>query len=199
MKSLTGFFKTSIIGGLFVLLPLLLVYLLLSEAVELAVALSTPIADLFPKGTFDAIEYPVATALILIVGASFLIGLALHSEIGRRLGRWIERTTLDRLPAYGAIKSLTNSFKGVEAVDGFKPAVLTSSQGGQEIVYVIEEHGDGKMTILVPWAPTPFAGSVKIVPSDELEMMNATVGEASRVLSHWGVGVSKLLGKGRKE
>ena len=43
------------LGGLFVLLPLILFYLLLAEMLELVVALATPIADLFPKRTFDQI------------------------------------------------------------------------------------------------------------------------------------------------
>jgi hypothetical protein len=46
-------------GGLFVLLPILLLYLLLAEALDLIVALATPIADLFPEGTFGKVEFPV--------------------------------------------------------------------------------------------------------------------------------------------
>lgn len=55
MKTLSEFIKTSILGGLFVLLPLVLFYLLLSELLQVVVALATPIADLFPKDTFDAV------------------------------------------------------------------------------------------------------------------------------------------------
>ena len=50
MKNITEFIKTSLIGGLFVLLPLILFYLLLAEMLELVVMLATPIADLFPEG-----------------------------------------------------------------------------------------------------------------------------------------------------
>ena len=50
MKNLLEFLKTTAMGGLFVLLPVLLLYLLLSEALDLIVALATPIADLFPGG-----------------------------------------------------------------------------------------------------------------------------------------------------
>jgi len=60
-------------GGLFVLLPILLFYLMLSEALDMVVALATPIADLFPVGAFDKVEFPVIVGLILILGISFLI------------------------------------------------------------------------------------------------------------------------------
>ena len=110
MNHLGEFLKTTALGGLFVLLPVLLLYLLLSEALTLIIALAIPLADLFPKGTFDQIKFPVLMALILIVGLSFLIGLALRSGTGRRLGNWIERATLRRLPLYNAIKNLTKGF-----------------------------------------------------------------------------------------
>ena len=180
-------------GGLFVLLPVLLLYLLLSEALDMVVALATPIADLFPGGTFDKIEFPVIVGLILILGVSFLIGLGLRSKTGRGIGQWIERTVLGRVPAYEALKSLTTGFAEAGRAGAFKAAVLTSSDGDREVVYVIEDHGDGDLTVLVPWAPAAFAGSVKIVDRDRVKFLEANLGDVSRALGHWGVGVRELL------
>jgi uncharacterized membrane protein len=195
MKKLLEFLKTTLMGGLFVLLPVLLLYLLLSEALGLIVALATPIADLFQKGTFDDINHPVAMGLILIMGVSFVIGLALRSESGRRLGRWIERTVLGQLPAYKALKNLTTGFTEAGKDGAFKTAVLNSPAGEREIVYIIEDHGNEYLTVLQPWAPTAFAGSVKVVNQDRLEVLDANLGDVSRALSHWGVGVRDLLAK----
>jgi uncharacterized membrane protein len=99
MKQIGEFLKTTALGGLFVMLPVLLLYLLLGEVLDLVIGLATPIADLFPKGTFDNLTTPFPIAVILIVGVSFVIGLALRVEIGRSLGDWIERKVLGRLPA----------------------------------------------------------------------------------------------------
>jgi uncharacterized membrane protein len=140
MKNFMEFLKTSIAGGVLVLLPLLLLYLLLAELLELVVALATPIADLFPKGTFDKINAPVLLALILIVGVSFVFGLALRSMTLRRFGLWIERSMLGRLPMYNAVKSLSRGLVGAEEEGVFRPAVLNSPDGSREIVYVIEDH-----------------------------------------------------------
>ena len=195
MKKTVEFLKTCLIGGLFVLLPLLLFYLLLAEMLQLVVVLATPIADLFPAGTFDQVNAPVLLGLILIVGASFLFGLALRSMILHRFGLWIERSLLGRLPLYTAIKSLSRGLVGSKEDTAFRSAVLDSADGEQEIVYVIEDHGDGKLTVLVPLAPASFAGSVKIMRRDRVKMLNASLGDTSRVLSHWGVGARELLGK----
>ena len=195
MKNFTNFLITSLIGGLFVLLPLILFYLLLAEMLQLVVALATPIADLFPKGTFERINMPVLVALILIVGASFLFGLAVRSMTLRRIGLWIERVALGRLPLYNVVRSLSRGLIGAKEDTAFRPVVLNSSDGEREIIYVIEDHGDGQVTVLVPWAPASFAGSVKILSRDRLEMLDSSLGDTSRVLSHWGVGARELLGK----
>ncbi len=196
MKGLIEFLKTTALGGLFVVLPVLLLYMLLGEMLGLVIALATPIADLFPKGTFDDLTAPFPIAVILLLGVSFLIGLALRVEIGRSLGGWLERKVFDKLPVYGALKSLTKAFGETGEDAAFRPALLAGSDGIQELVYVVEDHGDGLLTILVPWAPTAFSGFVKIVAKDRVEMLDTNLGEASRVLSQWGVGIRDLLGKG---
>jgi uncharacterized membrane protein len=110
MKQIVEFLMTTVIGGLFVLLPVLLLYMLLSEALQLVVALATPIADLFPKGVFAKVNAPVLIAFILIVSVSFLLGIALRSAALSQLGGWIESTVLTRLPAYTVLKRLTKGF-----------------------------------------------------------------------------------------
>ena len=74
MKRLSIFLKTTVVGGLLVLLPLFVFYLLLAEMLELVVAMATPIADVFPKVIFNQVKMPVIVAVILILGASFLFG-----------------------------------------------------------------------------------------------------------------------------
>ena len=196
MKSIGEFFKTTLLGGLFVLLPLLLLYMLLAEAVDLVIAFATPIADLFPKGIFDEVHYKGLLALILIVGVSFIIGLTLRSETGKRMGRWIEDAILGRLPAYKALKGLTKGFADAGKEGAFKPAMMLSDDGERDPAYVIEEHGDGNVTVLIPWSPASFAGSVKVVARERIELLDVSMGDFSKALGNWGVGVGDILGKG---
>lgn len=195
MKGLSEFLKTTASGGMFVLLPVLLLYLLLAEALELVVALATPITELFPEGTFDEVRFPVIIALVLIVGASFLIGLGLRSTTARRLGLSFERTVLGHLPMYDVLKRLTRGFSAEGQSVAFKPAMMISQTGDRELAYVVEDHNDGNVTILLPWAPTPFAGTVKIVKREQVEALDVNLGEFTKIVSQWGVGVRDLLVK----
>jgi len=146
----------------------------------------------FPTGTFDETAAPVLVAILILLGASFVIGIALRSETSRRFGHWVERNTIGRLPLYKAVKELAKGFAGNEA---FRPALLRNSESEQEIVYVIEDHDDDRHTILVPWAPASFAGSVKIVSRERIEMLDSNLADVSRILSQWGVGSRELLEK----
>jgi len=199
VKPLLDFVKTIAAGGLFVVLPLLLFYLLLREILGVLVELATPIADVLegflPEGIFENLISPPIVALGLLLAASLAIGLAMRSDRLTQLGRWLERMTLERVPMYSAVRSLVRGFSASSDSDHFRSALLSSGDGALELVYLVEEHDDGLATVLVPWAPAAFAGSIKIVPRTRLEVLPADLGSASRVISHWGVGMRELLSK----
>jgi len=193
MKNVLEFVKTCLLGGLFVLLPLLIFYMLLNELVEVVVALATPIADLFPEHTFDLLGDPLIIAIVLLVATSFFFGLALRSAILTRVGAWIERASLEKLPMYKAVKQLTKGLVGAEGDNVFSSGLFRAEDGSQELVYIVEDLGEGKLTVIAPTAPAGFSGRVKIVDQDRVIELKASVGDASRVLAHWGFGMSDIL------
>ena len=193
MKNFIGFLKLTAQGGLLVLLPILLFILLLMEIVELVIGLATPIAVLFPAGTFDDPKYPVALAVILLAGMSLLIGIAMKSKTAQKLGNWIEEKTVNKLPIYRFVKALVSGLVGVEKAAAFKPALFDPGNGQREIVYVVEKLANEELTILCPHAPTGFAGPVKIVPTSCIAPLDASLGDVSLVLNHMGLGAGRLL------
>jgi uncharacterized membrane protein len=193
MKRIGNFLKATILGGLFVLLPVVLVYLILSEVMQLAVALATPIADLFPEGTFDKVASPTLVAILLIVGVSFAFGLLMLAGPGRAVGRWVERKVLLPVPGYQVFKSLTRSLGNLEGEEAFKPALLRAADGSLEIIYLIEDHGNGRATVMIPWTPAAMAGNIKIVERNRIEALHASLADVTKVLGHWGMGTRELL------
>jgi uncharacterized membrane protein len=191
-----NFLKTTLLGGLYILLPLMLLWIGLKEIGGLLEAMATPIADLFadlfPPGVFDNLTAPGVVATALIIGASFILGLAAKSAWCRNLGRKIEHSLLDKVPMYQMLKiissSLINSDSGVVS-----PALIVDETGGGDPCYVIEEHGDGRATVLVPWSPASFAGNIKVVQRSNLQYLSCSLDEFSRSLSQIGVGVGECL------
>src|SRR6185312_9045805 len=170
MRGVVRFIKATLIGGLFVVLPVVVLYLLALKAVQLAVQVSTPIAAVVPA-ELSPIKSPLLIAAILIVGASFLVGLAMYSRPARRCGHWLEAQTLQRIALYKFFKGLTGAMGGADDA-GFRPALLTLPTGAKAFALIIEEHGDGGATVFVPSAPTPTVGTVQIAERDQLQILN---------------------------
>lgn len=193
MRTIIEFLRTCLVGGLFVLLPLLLFYLLFSELLDIIVALATPIAELFPEETLNRLSDPVFVAIPLLLISSFAFGLALRSQALVRLGLLIERNTLMHVPLYKAVKRLSQGLVGTEGDGVFMSGLLKTGDGETELVYIIEEHENGNLTVLVPLAPAGFSGSIKVVSTERIIRLDTSIGEASKVVAHWGIGMSEIM------
>ncbi|MBT8339881.1 MAG: hypothetical protein HKP58_09625 [Desulfatitalea sp.] len=193
MTRMATFFKTTALGGLLVLLPLLLFCLVLSEIFSLILTLTKPIAAFFPQGFFDNAHFPVILSILFLVGASFVIGLALKSKTARRSGTWVETHTIEHLPVYRFVKALVAGLVGAKETSGFQPALLSIDEGVREFAYVVETFDNGEMTVLVPLAPAGFSGPVKIVPEDRVQLLDVGLGQVNLVLNHLGLGSKQIL------
>jgi uncharacterized membrane protein len=192
-----NFLKTTLLGGLFVLLPLMLLWIGIREIGGLLVAMATPIADLFvvglfPAGVFDNLTAPGVVALILIVGTSFILGLMARSAWLSRIGRSIENSVLKKIPMYSMLKIISSALIDTDKSE-VCPALIRDGTGGGEPCYVMEKHQDGRATVLVPWSPASFAGSIKVVQQSDLEFLSCSIDEYSRSLSQMGIGVEACI------
>ncbi len=189
-----NFIKTTLFSGLLILFPLLLLFLAINEIAGLLMTMVEPIADLFPSGYFDGAYLPGILAALIIAFASFIFGLLARAGLVRRMARAFERNVLDKIPMYTMLASISTALLDADS-SGFTPALLGKSGGIQEPCYIVEEHGDGLATVMVPWTPASFAGSLKVVPVDELQRVNCSLDEFSRSISLLGVGVADCMRK----
>ncbi len=187
-----SFLKNTLLGGLFILLPLMLLWLGIDEIGGLLVAMATPIADLFPAGVFDDLPAPAVMATFLIIGASFVLGLLARSAWLSSIGRHFENLVLYKVPLYRMLKIMSSALIDYDRSD-VDAALVKDGSGGGDPCYVIEKHKDGRATILLPWSPASFAGAIKIVQQSDLEILPCTLDELSRSLSQIGVGVEECM------
>jgi uncharacterized membrane protein len=187
-----NFLKTTLLGGLFVLLPLMLLWIAIKEIGAALVALATPIADLFPPGVFDHLTAPGVVALVLITATSFVLGLAARFSWLSLAGRQFENAVLNKVPMYRMLKIISSALIDSNS-KGVVPALVTDASGGGDPCYVIERHRDGRATVLLPWSPASFAGSIKVVQQDNLEILACSLDDFSRSISQIGVGVEDCM------
>lgn len=186
------FLKSTLMTGLYVLLPLLLLWLGLREIGGLLAAMAEPIADMFPSRYFDDLKWPGIVAAILIVATSIVIGTLAKLPFIASLAHKIETSVLYRVPMYRMLKIISSSLVKPERSQ-VCPAVIKDDAGGGDPCYVMEHHKNGMATVLLPWSPASFAGSIKVVPASRLQYLGCSVDEYSRSISFMGVGVEECL------
>jgi uncharacterized membrane protein len=187
-----SFLKTTLLGGLFILLPIMLLWVGLKEIGGLLVAMASPIADMLPGKIFEDLLAPGVVALVLIVAASFVLGLAAKATWLRDLGRKFEGSVLYKIPMYRMLKVISGAM--IDYDNSHVDAALVKDEtGGGDPCYVMEKHADGRATVLLPWSPASFAGSIKVVQQSQLEILPCSLDEFSRSLSQIGVGVEECM------
>ncbi|MEH6581286.1 MAG: hypothetical protein V7754_05065 [Halioglobus sp.] len=187
------FFKSAVFNGLLILLPVLFLIIILKEFAGLLIGLATPIADLFPIDAIEGIPETNILAVLLIVGASFLVGVISLLPVGASIGRYFERSILEKLPVYIPLKHLLQALLGAERSGSFKPAFLIGDSGVLEPAYIVEDTGRPRLVVLVPWTPASFAGSLRVVPRKQVHKLDLTLDEFSLAIGHYGIGLSELI------
>ena len=188
------FIKSRILTGLYVLLPIMLLWIGLREIGGVLAVMAEPIADMFPSSYFNDLRWPGVVAALLIIAASIVVGIAAMPSAIRLLGHKIEKNILYPIPMYKMLKIISSSLVQAETSD-VRPALIKDGNGGGDPCYVMEEHGNGLATVLVPWSPASFAGGIKIVATSQLQYLNCTIDEYSRSISLMGVGIADCLAK----
>jgi uncharacterized membrane protein len=194
VKQAFEFLKQTIVAGFFVLLPIVLIAKILAEVVKLARKVAAPVLTLLPHGFVMHASFPALFAILVVLLTCLLFGLLTRLAFVRNAGNWTEQHLLNLVPGYRAVRNLTRGFTDSSDVNAFKAAVLKSPKESS-LVYLIEDHGNGFATVMVPSSPTPMAGSIKIVPREHVEILNVKMSAVARVLTQCGVGTHDLLRK----
>ena len=187
MKAFGEFLKSTLIGGLLIILPIGLTIVVASKFVAMVRPMAEPLAGFLP----EPFRFPALLALISLLVLSFAIGLLALTRAGRRVGGWIESTTLNHIPGYQTVRSLTRRIDEVQDTRKFAPAFVELEES-LVLAFIIEEHDDGKYTVFVPSAPTPAVGAVYIMDTYRVHLIDAPLLEAVKCVSKFGIGSAEL-------
>jgi uncharacterized membrane protein len=192
MQALKKFLKTTIVGGLLFLVPVILLIVILGHAMRIVGKFAGPIAAAFPANEIAGVAIATVVAALILLLAAFVAGLVARTGTGRSVMRWFEESLLGGLPQYRMMKTMAEGLAQVEDASGIKPA-LVSIEGGWQIGYVLEEMQTGWTAVFLPQAPTPMSGNVMYMPSERVRPLDMPIGEAMLLVKRLGVGSARAL------
>ena len=188
LKLVRSFVTSTLVGGLFIVVPVYLTVLLLLKGMKAVAAPVRPLASLLPEW----IPAERLLSLLLVLFICFLIGAAVRTPAGTALLERVEVSFFRRLPGYELIRSLTQRLAGNVDEKGWKP-VLAEIEDALVPGFLIEELDDGRLTVFVPSVPTPFAGAVYILVPERVHVLDVPFTQAIRTIARWGSGSRELV------
>jgi uncharacterized membrane protein len=180
MRPIAEFVKTTLIGGLLIVLPVYIAVLLILKAVQGLVAAVKPITAAIPA----SVEFDEILAILVLAVICFIAGLIVRTRAGLRAKNAIERRVLQRRPGYTLLRGLAGRVTGQADEPSFAPA-LAEIEEALVPALIVEKLEDGSYTVLVPSVPTPMAGAIYILPPERVHPVDVPFPVALKVFSKW--------------
>jgi uncharacterized membrane protein len=188
MRRLAEITKTTLLGGVLVVLPLWVSVLLLGKALMGMFALVSPVTAQLPPD----MHLRRIAAIAIVVLVCFVAGVVVRTGPGLRAKNLADRYLLERIPGYTLIRGLAGRLTGQAADATFAPALI-EIEDALVPGFVVEEHPDGRYTVFVPSVPTPAAGTVYIIDRKRVHLVDVPFTAVVAMISKWGAGSRQLL------
>ena len=188
------FLRTTAIGGLLFLLPLIVVAALVSQVAPILLEVSTFVHDYLPDTNSISISTIVSAVLALLVILCFIAGMIARWSISQRLTKLFEKNLLLLFPRYAILKDQMADTIGGEENRPDTQSVLVTLADRQMIGFESERSEDGKKVVVyLPGAPDTWAGSTIIVESSQVITLDRTFGETVSIHENMGRGSLEFI------
>lgn len=197
-RGLWEFTKATLIGGVFILVPVMLVVYLVGEALGFAYRTIQPLMRHLPFSTVRGNSLAFLVAIGVVVAICFVAGLLAKTRLAQWLVAKIESAILSNLPGYSLIKAMGEGMVGLDSPSGRK-AVLVRFIDRQQVGIVMDETGGAgptdELVVFVPNVPSPWTGTLHVVPRSQTEPIPVPLRETIESLQKLGIGLSRVLAR----
>ena len=202
LKRSKNFLRTTILGGVIVILPtIILVFAFMWLFGKVGSAIK-PLTDLVVGNLTlpDRYDEPIATAIVIfvIVIGCFFVGLFVRTRLGQIILHNIEGSLLSRAPGYKMVKETVNQLFGAKKSPFSSVALVRIFENDTKVTaFITDRHDDGTVTVFVPTGPNPTSGFIYHLNAQFVHPVDVSVEDAMRSVISCGAGSEKLI-KGLK-
>jgi len=191
-----GFLKTTAIGGLIFLLPLVAIGGLLGYVFNIVLAIYKSMEEYIqyiPGGSFGVVSLMFLLAVGILVLFCFLCGLAARRAIARRFSQAIEKHLVMVFPKYAIYKDILAGNIGGDAHSPSLFPVTIRFDDSIRIGYEAGRTEQGLVIAYLPGSPDPWLGSVVMVTPERIQKLDVDFNETSAICERLGRDSEKLL------
>jgi len=196
MNRFKEFVKSTVLGGLLVILPLAIFFFALTWIFGLVLSAISPLTNIvMQKSPLQGIVADILVVALLIA-VCFSVGAIVRTKLGKWLYLFVESNVFLRVPGYSLIKETVFQFLGNKK-SPFSSVALVQIFGNETLVsaFITDEHKDGTRTVFVPTGPNPTSGNIYHLPKDLVHPVDVSVEDAMRSIISCGAGSSTFISK----
>ncbi|WP_425614779.1 DUF502 domain-containing protein [Anatilimnocola sp. NA78] len=190
------FLRATIVGGLFVLVPVVLVCVVLGHAAQFAYELIHPLVQWLPVKSISGVSLSFLLGIAALVLICFFAGLLARTAVSQWFVGTLEQLILSFVPSYGLMKSMGQGWIGVSTEEPHQ-AVMVRLDDASQLGFVMDTLADGRCVVFIPDVPTPWSGSLLFVEPARIEPLAITTKQAIECLRRLGANSSKVLNEAR--
>ena len=187
------FIKTTVMGGLLFLVPVVFLIFILSEAMDYMLVIAEPMADWIPVDTVGGVALANLIAIVIVILICFIAGLVGRNARAIGLVKKLEAKVLMKIPGYTLVKGLKGGLDKDET-HPLKPVVLTLGTA-ERIGFEVQKLPDGRSMVFFPSVPNPLSGITQILPADQVTYLDVSIANVIDLSENYGFGVDELLAK----
>ena len=192
MRAISHFLRTTVLGGVLFLAPIVVLAFILDKAFDFARRALKPVTAIIPDRLVSGVTAEAIMAIVLIAILCFLAGLFARTRPAQRIMAELESSVLSKVPAYEYLKQAGASVMGLgEMAD--HPVVLAQLGGAWRIGVQTDVVGGGLVAVFIPNSPNPMSGSVFLVAADSVRPAGVPLAAAIGCLRRCGAGSEAFL------
>ena len=192
MRQLLGFVRTTLIGGLLYLVPIIVLLVILGKAAQIVRQVSPPVIRMVESAHLGHILTPQVVAILILVLFCFAAGLFARTAVAKRIGRSLDSKVMANLPGYALIKSVGENLAGVDTSNVREP-VMARIEDAWQIAFIVDRLDDGHLAVYVPGVPVARFGSLYFMTPEKVKPLSIPLKSALQTLQSMGVGSRELL------
>ncbi len=195
MNKIITFIKTTIVGGLVVIVPLAVLAFIVGDTVNSLIAVTQPLTEDLPFDAFTNTLIALLLVIAVIIAVCFTAGFILNTFWGRTIKDWFEKTLLERIPMYSTLRGLTQKFAGIN--DAAYPVVEVDLYDSDSRVLgiLVDTLPDKRGVVYVPSSPIITVGQLHILPRTCITETELSMSETISCLSQMGLEANNLYKK----
>jgi len=183
--------KATVLGGLVVLVPVVVLSAIVVWAGNIALNAIKPVFEWLPDKSVGGVSLTMLSAFGGLVGICFLLGLIAEMAIVRHVGDRLERLAL-LVPGYALMKHVGANLVGIQAKHPAK-TVLVRFEVSWQFGFLMETLADGRHIVFIPGVPKALVGTLHIIAAERVQVLAMSVSAALDALGRLGVGLRQTL------